>query len=458
MKITVIGTGYVGLVTGACLAHMGHDVICADISVEKIATLQSGGLPIWEHGLKGIIDGARNENRIQFTTDMAQAIQESEVLFIAVGTPSLPDGNADLSQLWSIVVQIATVSQSDKTIVIKSTVPVGTSDEVEAVLRHLSSDPLHFEVVSNPEFLRQGNAVYDFLHPDRIVIGCSSSRARKTMSLIYKDFSVPIQFCDRRSAEMIKYASNTFLAMKISYINMIAGLSEKVGANVDEVARGMGLDRRIGPSFLQAGIGYGGSCLPKDTSALLALGKRLDHELPLVEAAVKINKEQSQLIIKKLRHSLGSLNQKRIAILGLSFKPMTDDIREAPSLSVIRQCLKEGAIIRAYDPLVHDYPLKDITLCHDEYSAIQFCDAIVILTEWEQFRHLDWERISQKLRLPLIVDGRNIFSLKQMEAICEKYGLIYFSVGRPTIFGTFGCDAKEKTSILEELKAAINGL
>jgi UDPglucose 6-dehydrogenase len=320
-----------------------------------------------------------------------------------------------------------------KLLVIKSTVPVGTCDSVEALLHNSTARSRMIDVVHNPEFLRQGNAVQDFLHPDRIVVGCKTEEARTIMNDLYAGISSPIYHCDRRSAELIKYGSNAFLAMKISFINMMANLSDELGIDVDEVAAGIGSDRRIGPHFLQSGIGYGGSCFPKDMKAIRALGTAVGCELPLIEAAERINVRQPQVIVGKLKNSLQTLKGSRIALLGLTFKPMTDDIRESPSLTVCRMCLAEGAIVHAYDPIIRHYPIQEVVLHGDMYSAIDACDAIVLLTEWNEFRLLDWSRVSKSVRNGLIVDGRNMLSHSGMSSVCEQFGMTYLSVGRPAI-------------------------
>ncbi len=447
MKLTIIGSGYVGLVTGVCFASMGHEVICADTASEKMAILESGGLPLFEEELEPLLREALNSGRIRFTTNMAFSIEQSDILFITVGTPSRSDGEADLTQLWSVVNLVAQYSNGKKLLVIKSTIPVGTSDSVEAVLQNsIHAHDRIIDVVHNPEFLRQGNAVHDFFHPDRIVVGCKTEEARKIMNDLYGNISSPIYFCNRRSAELIKYSSNAFLAMKISFINMMANLSDKLGVNVDEVAKGLGADRRIGAHFLQSGIGYGGSCFPKDIKALQALGKAVACELPLIDSTERINTRQPQIIVNKLKTAMKTLQGARIALLGLTFKPMTDDIREAPSLAISRMCLAEGATVHAYDPLIRNYPIKEVILHNDLYTAIDSCDAIIILTEWDEFRLLDWNKISRKLRSGLIVDGRNMFSWSEMKNITENYGITYLSIGRPALYGGSKMDANEPAS------------
>lgn len=432
MRVAVIGTGYVGLVAGACLAHLGHSVICSDSSAEKIAVLASGGLPIWEQGLYELLGEAMELNRIRFTTDIKEAVEASDIIIICVGTPLGSDGEADLTPLWSVVTQIALHSSGEKYVIVKSTVPVGTSDEIDQWLR--SFPPKQgIDVIHNPEFLRQGTAIHDFCRPDRIVAGCRTENARSVITDLYKDVPAPIHFCDRRSSELIKYASNAFLAMKISFINMIADFSEQTGAHVDVVAEGIGMDHRIGAAFLQAGIGYGGSCFPKDIQAFRAMGQRHDCPLPLLDSTESINRRRPQLLLDKLRNALGSLKGKRIALLGLTFKPMTDDLREAPSLRISKMCLEQGAAVHAYDPFAGDYPVPEVVVHRDMYDAIDSSDALVILTEWEQLHYLDWRIVSKKLRSRLVIDGRNIFSWEEMQHIAKTYGITYLSVGRPPI-------------------------
>ncbi|WP_165452382.1 UDP-glucose dehydrogenase family protein [Paenibacillus thalictri] len=435
MKVAVIGTGYVGLVTGTCLAYSGHSVVCVDSSAEKIAILSSGGLPLWEQGLDELLNETIKLGRICFTTDMKSAVQSSDVLIVCVGTPWGPGGEADLDPLWSVVRQVALYCKQGPFLIIKSTVPVGTSDEIEQWLHTVQTKP-SIEVIHNPEFLRQGAAVYDFFHPDRIVAGCRTIQARSVITELYKDIAAHVYFCDRRSSELIKYASNAFLAMKISFINMMADFSEHTGARIDVVAAGMGMDRRIGKSFLQAGIGYGGSCFPKDLQALLSMGHKWNCSLPLLESTVSINAQRPQHLVDKLLHALGTLKAKRIALLGLTFKPMTDDLREATSLAVSRLCLQHGADLHAYDPFVRDYPIAEVVLHRDMYEAIDSADAIVILTEWEQLHDLDWQLVSQKLRTRVVIDGRNMFDWDDMQHVADTCHITYISMGRPVIYAS----------------------
>lgn len=434
MKISVMGTGYVGLVTGACLADLGHDVICADVSQDRIELLNRGELPFWEQGLEELVEDGLSLEKLCFTTDLSLAIRTSDVLFLCVGTPAQSNGEADLTALWTVTEAVRKYSEGRKFVVIKSTVPVGTGDEIEQKLRQEEQCPYVIDVISNPEFLREGNAVHDYFNPDRIVIGCHSSEAKLVMEELYKDTLAPLFFCDRKSAEMIKYASNSFLAMKISFINMVAGLCEKVGADIDSVAKGVGADSRIGPAFFKAGIGYGGSCLRKDLSSMRCQALKAGESFPLLSATEELNQHQPKKLLEKLVKALGgSLVGKRIALFGLAFKPMTDDIRDAPSLTISALILREGASIQAYDPYVRDYPVQEITLYRDPYEAMQNCDALVIVTDWPSFRQIHWGEAAKVMRGKNIVDGRNMFPLSEMKKVYAAYGFTYDSMGRPSI-------------------------
>lgn len=434
MNITVIGSGYVGLVTGVCLASLGHQVICADTDAGKIERLAAGKAPIFEEGLEPLLREALAGGRIRFTAELGWAIQQSDVLFVAVGTPSLADGEADLAPLWSVVRRIAEAGFGTKLLVIKSTVPVGTCDLVEAELRNGRTRGRFVDVVHNPEFLRQGSAIADFMRPDRIVAGCGNEEARLLIGRLYAGIPAPVHYCDRRCAELIKYGANAFLAMKISFINMMADLSDKLDIDVDEAAAGIGADRRIGPQFLRSGVGYGGSCFPKDIRALRALGAAAGCELPLIEATEKINSGRPQVVVDKLNAQLDTLRGARIALFGLTFKAMTDDLREAPSLAVARLCLAEGASVRAYDPLVRDFPVAGVALYDDAYAAAEGCDAVVLLTEWDEFRRLDWGRIGEAARSRLLLDGRNMLSRAELRNIADDFGMTCLSVGRPALY------------------------
>jgi UDPglucose 6-dehydrogenase len=453
-SIAVIGTGYVGLVTGACLSDFGLHVVCADIDPAKIEKLNKGEIPIYEPGLDVIVERNTYYKRLSFTSDVETAVQEASVIFIAVGTPPAADGSADLKYVEAAARTIARCLH-DKTyrvIVNKSTVPVGTGAQVKKWIQdelkktspngNPKENPegnregtCEFDIVSNPEFLREGSAVYDFTHPDRIVIGYDSPRALEMMKQVYRVLylnDTPFVETGIETAEMIKYASNSFLAVKITFINEIANLCEKLGANVQDVARAMGKDGRIGPKFLHAGPGYGGSCFPKDTRALADLARKAEVSLSLVESAITANERQKLLMAEKISTRLGSVQDKTLAVLGLAFKPNTDDMREAPALTILPELARRGARFRIYDPAAMEeaqWRLKDIASsiapCSDEYHAIQGADALLILTEWNQFRNLDLARVKTELKSGLFFDLRNIYK----KEFVEKSGLTYIGVG-----------------------------
>ncbi len=428
MRLSIIGSGHVGLVSGACFAEIGHSVICADSDREKIEKLSNGVVPIYEPGLQELVEKGRNSGKLLFTPDLSKAVRDSDVIFVAVGTPPRPDGKADLSCVEAVCRDISKVMDSYKVIVEKSTVPVRTGEWVKRTLqRNINS--ADFDVVSNPEFLREGTAIKDFMHPDRIVVGVESERAEKIMREIYAPLSAPIVITDIKSAEIIKHASNSFLSLKISYINAIAAICELAGADVEKVASGIGLDKRVGASFLKAGIGYGGSCFPKDISAFIDIAGELGYNFELLGVVEKINNAQREKIIKKLRDVLWTLSNKTVGVLGLSFKPDTDDMREAPSIYIVNELQKEGSYIRAYDPAAMENArrvLKDITYCENAYEVAEGCHAIMVLTEWRQFQELDLEEIKKRMVQPVIVDGRNIYDPGEM----KKLGFTYVSVGR----------------------------
>ena len=436
MNISIIGTGYVGLVSGTCLAEFGMNVTCIDNNSEKIKNLNDGIIPIYEPGLEGLVKKNINEERIKFVTNLSDGIKNSEAIFIAVGTPSrIKDGHADLSFVFKAAEEIADCLNGYAVIVNKSTVPVGTGKKVFDIIKKKNKN-LEFDVVSNPEFLREGSAINDFMRPDRVVIGCESIRAKKILSEIYRPLyllETPILFTKRETAELIKYAANSFLATKITFINEIADLCEKVGANVSDVSIGIGLDGRIGKKFLHPGPGYGGSCFPKDTLALVKTAHDYHSQLGLVEHVVRSNdlrKKNNINLIKKA--SVNKLNGKKITILGLTFKPNTDDMRDSPSLILIPKLLDEGCNISAYDPeglesakkVFND---KRISWFDETYSAMVDSDILVILTEWNQFRALDFKKVKRLLKTPTLVDFRNIYNPKEMKEI----GFNYFSIGRP---------------------------
>ena len=435
MRIAMIGTGYVGLVSGACFADFGHQVTCVDKDESKIAALRRGEIPIFEPGLDLLVATNVKAGRLSFATDIALPVAEADAVFIAVGTPSRRgDGHADLTYVHAAAREIAAALNGFTVVVTKSTVPVGTGDEVERIIRE-TNPSADVEVASNPEFLREGAAIRDFKFPDRIVIGASDERARKVLGDIYRPLSLnqgPLMFTARRTAELIKYAANAFLATKITFINEIADLSERVGADVQEVARGIGLDNRIGTKFLHAGPGFGGSCFPKDTRALVKIA--LDHDLNLriVEAVLAVNDNRKRAMARKVSNAAGgSLRGKTVAVLGLTFKPDTDDMREAPSIPLVTGLLDMGAKVRAHDPAGMEAArreLPDIEYCDDPYLCARGADALVVVTEWAQYRALDLERLKNELARPVLVDLRNIYRPEDMAA----HGFTYESVGRPS--------------------------
>jgi len=436
MRIAMIGTGYVGLVSGACFADFGHRVTCVDTDAGKITALNRGEIPIFEPDLDRLVAASVSAGRLDFTTDLAGPVGEADAVFIAVGTPSRRgDGHADLTYVHAAAREIARALQGFTVVVTKSTVPVGTGDEVERIIRE-TNPQADIAVASNPEFLREGAAIRDFKHPDRIVVGTSDERARKVLGEVYRPLylnQAPIMYTERRTAELIKYAANAFLATKITFINEMADLSEKVGADVQEVARGIGLDNRIGSKFLNAGPGFGGSCFPKDTRALVKTA--LDHDVPLriVEAVLAVNDNRKRAMARKVSSALGgNLRGKTIGLLGLTFKPDTDDMREAPSIPLVTGLLDLGAKVRAYDPAGMEQAKKelpDITYCEDPYAVARDADALVIVTEWRQFRALDLKRLKREMATPVMVDLRNIYRRDEM----EELGFTYESVGRGAV-------------------------
>jgi UDPglucose 6-dehydrogenase len=434
MRIAMIGTGYVGLVSGACFADFGHEVTCVDKETDKITALQQGRIPIFEPGLDDLVTNNTKAGRLRFTTDLPEAVHGADAVFIAVGTPSRRgDGHADLRYVYAAAREVAAALTDFTVVITKSTVPVGTGDEVERLI-HETNPTADVVVASNPEFLREGAAIRDFKFPDRVVVGTNDARARKLLGDIYRPLSLnqaPIMYTERRTAELIKYAANAFLAAKITFINEIADLSEKVGCNVQDVARGIGLDNRIGSKFLHAGPGFGGSCFPKDTRALLKIAQ--DHDVPMriVDAVLAVNDARKRAMARKVASAFnGNLRGKAIALLGLTFKPDTDDMREAPSIPLIAGLQDMGAKVRAFDPAGMEQAkreLTDVDFCKDAYSCACGADALVIVTEWVQFRALDLGRLKQDLAHPVIVDLRNIYRREDMEA----HGFTYISVGRP---------------------------
>jgi len=439
MNIAVVGTGYVGLVTGTCFAETGNNVICVDINEQKVQRLRRGEIPIFEPGLDLIFDRNTKEGRLHFTTHLREAVDASQIIFLALPTPPGEDGSADLSYIMSVSEQLSEMIQEYKVIVDKSTVPVGTSEKVSAILSRKLSKKM-FDVVSNPEFLREGVAVEDFLKPDRVVIGTKSEKARKVMRQLYEPFvrqGNPIYFMDERSAELTKYAANSYLATRISFMNEIANLCEKLGADVDMVRIGMGSDSRIGKRFLFPGIGYGGSCFPKDVQALAKTASQNAYDFKILKSVMKVNTIQKGILTKKIRkYYKNELTGKTFAVWGLAFKPNTDDIREAPALVIIDELLAAGANIRAFDPEAMDN-VKDIygdrvQFSSNMYEALTHADALLVLTEWSEFRTPDYEKMSNLLRERVIFDGRNVYDVKQMKA----RGFHYLSMGRPKVKGS----------------------
>ena len=434
MRVTMIGAGYVGLVSGACFSEFGVHVTCVDLDESKVSRLNAGEIPIFEPGLDQLVANNTKSGRLAFTTELAEAVADADAVFIAVGTPSRRgDGHADLSYVYAAAEEIARAMDGYTVVVTKSTVPVGTGDEVERIIRETRPDA-DFDVVSNPEFLREGSAIGDFMRPDRVVIGTESERAQQVMRALYRPLyliETPILFTERRTAELIKYAANSFLAVKITFINEIADLCEKVGADVQDVARGIGLDGRIGSKFLHAGPGYGGSCFPKDTLALVRTAEQFGAPVRIVDTVVSINDARKKAMADRVMRACGgSVDGKAIAVLGVTFKPNTDDMRDAPSLDIIPALQAAGATVRAYDPEGMEEAgklLQGVDWCADAYQAMDGADAVVIITEWNQFRLLDLERAKSLLKQPVMVDLRNIYKVEDMVAS----GFIYHSIGRP---------------------------
>src|SRR5262249_37099938 len=433
MHIAVIGTGYVGLVTGACFAEFGIYVTCVDNDEEKIRALESGNIPIYEPGLEALVAKNVREGRLSFTTDLSRSVQDSLVIFLAVGTPPQGDGSADMSQIEQVALAIGKALNGYKVIVTKSTVPVGAASLIKWIVEQNRPSPFKFSVAANPEFLREGAAIDDFMRPNRVVIGCTDEEAIAILKEIYRPLFLiepPFVITTPESAEMIKHASNAFLATKVSFINEIANLCEVLGADVHDVAKGMGMDLRIGNKFLHPGPGFGGSCFPKDARALVALGRRVDYHLRIVEAALHVNEYQRSTMIERVKRLLPSLEKKTVAVLGLSFKPQTDDMREAPSLKLIADLQESGASVRAYDPVsirAAEQLTRAVQFCDDEYEAASGSDALVIVTEWNQFRSLDLARIKEQMREPNIVDLRNVYEPDRV----RQLGFRYVGIGRP---------------------------
>ncbi len=432
MNISVIGVGYVGLVTGVCFAEFGLKVTCMDKDGEKIRNLRKGIIPIYEPGLEEKVKKNIKEGRITFTTDIGETVENALAIFIAVGTPPMKDGSADLSFVDEVAETIAKHMTSYKVIITKSTVPIGTGERLRKIVGRSQRESIDFDIVSNPEFLREGSAIEDFMRPDRVVIGAESQQAIAIMKDLYRPLyliETPFLITDVPTAEMIKYASNSFLATKITFINEVANLCEKVGADVRMVAKGMGLDGRIGSKFLHPGPGYGGSCFPKDVLALSKISRDKDYDFKILKSVIEANNRQRTLMVEKIREAVGDLNGKTLGILGLSFKPNTDDMRDAPSIEIITSLQKSGAKIKAFDPAATEEAkkvLKDIEYCDDPYAIAQGADAMIILTEWNQFRNLDLEKVKSLLKSPIFIDLRNVYEPNKI----KELGFKYVGVGR----------------------------
>ncbi len=429
MKLTIIGTGYVGLVTGTCFAEVGHHVVCVDSDAAKVKMLQVGGIPIYEPGLEELVKKNVAAGRLSFTASTTEGVEKSDVIFIAVPTPPQLDGSVDMSFIERVAREIAGAMTDYKIIVDKSTVPVRTGDKVAETIKRYCKAKVEFDVVSNPEFLREGFAVEDLMNPDRVVVGVRSPRPVAAMKQVYEPFNAPIIITDINSAELIKHASNSFLALKISYINAVSVLCEATGANVQEVAMGMGLDERIGRRFLNAGIGFGGSCFPKDLSAFIKISEQSGYDFQLLKEVQNINADQMERFVRKITDTLWVLKGKTIGVLGLAFKQNTDDVRSSPAIDLCQRLLKEGATLRVHDPKGMDKAralLPDVTYVDDMNAVAESCDALVVATEWDEFKQLDLERARQALTHPIMFDGRNLFDAPEM----EKLGWIYKSVGR----------------------------
>jgi UDPglucose 6-dehydrogenase len=430
MNLCVVGTGYVGLVTGAVFADLGNDVICVDKIHAKIDALRAGRMPIYEPGLEEMV--ARNvaDGRLSFTTDLAAGVRQSDVIFIAVGTPPKDNGEADLSQVEAVAAEIGRTMDRYKVVVNKSTVPVGTGELVREVIARHQAQPIDFDVVSNPEFLREGSAIEDTLRPDRIVIGAPTQQVAMTLVELYAPLERPMIITDLPSAEVIKYASNAFLATKISFMNAIANVCEAAGADVQQVMKGMGLDSRIGSAFLQAGLGYGGSCFPKDVDSLIHTAGRLGYDFRLLKSVAEINRERAAHLVDMVGKAVSPLDGRTVAVLGLAFKPNTDDMREAKSVEVVGMLHAAGAAVRAYDPVAADNarPLlpAGVTYCGSAYDAAEGADAAVLVTEWNEFKYINLERLRRALRQPILVDGRNLYEPERM----RRLGFHYYSIGR----------------------------
>ena len=432
MHIAVIGSGYVGLVTGACFAEFGVDVTCVDVDEQKIERLLNGVMPIYEPGLEHLVAKNTHAGRLRFTTDVRQAIEQALVIFLAVGTPPLPDGSPDLSYIESAAAAVADYMNGYKVVVTKSTVPIGTGEHIRSLINERKKARANFGVVSNPEFLREGAAINDFMRPDRVVIGSRDEEAIAIMKDLYRPLyliEAPFVITSLEAAELTKYAANAFLATKVSFINEIANLCDKIGCDVHDVARAIGMDKRIGSKFLHPGPGFGGSCFPKDTKALSSVAKKFDSASLIVDAVIEVNHRQAKAMLSKIHNLVGTLEGKNIAVLGLAFKPETDDMREAPSIGIIRHLIENGAKVRAYDPVAMNEAVKflpEVSYADDEYTAVEGADALVFITEWNQFRALDMTRVRDLMKTPKVADLRNIYEPEDM----REMGFEYVGVGR----------------------------
>lgn len=430
MHITIIGSGYVGLVTGACFADLGNDVICVDNDESKIRKLRKNIIPIYEPGLEELVKRNVKEGRLSFTNRLKEGVKRSEIIFVCVPTPPKDNGDADMSYVEHVAREIALAMPSYRLIVEKSTVPVNTGEWVEHTINVFNKRKIKFDVASNPEFLKEGSAIEDFMNPDRVVVGVKSKKAADILKELYKPLKAPIVVTDIKSAELIKHASNSFLAMKISFINAVANICDKVGADVVDVARGMGLDKRISKDFLNAGIGFGGSCFPKDLAAFIHIADKIGYDFGILKEVQQINRFQKRSVIKKIEAELWNLPKKSIGILGLSFKPGTDDLREAPALEIIDMLLKEGVHVKVYDPVAmqkaRDILGKNVIFCKDAYRAARGVDCLLVVTEWNEFKELDFKKMKKLMRQSVLIDGRNIYDPGEM----KKLGFRYIGIGR----------------------------
>ncbi|MGQ9534347.1 MAG: UDP-glucose dehydrogenase family protein [bacterium] len=429
MKVCMIGTGYVGLVSGTCFAEIGHNVICVDNDERKIEILKKGKIPIYEPGLLPLVQKNVSAGRLNFSTSINEGVRTSLFVFIAVGTPPKESGEPDLSSIENVAREIGEAMEDYKIVVEKSTVPVQTGKWIRTVIERFNKKGIPFDVASNPEFLREGSAINDFLRPDRIVLGVETEKAKQKLLELYEPINAPKIITDLASAELIKHASNSFLSMKISFINALSIICEKSGADIIKVAEGIGLDKRIGRDFLNAGVGFGGFCFPKDLKAFIGIAQKLGYDFRLLKEVERINEEQMRRVVKKLEDLLWNLKDKQIGILGLSFKPNTDDMRFAPSLTIIAELKKQGTTIRAYDPVAMENAkglMPDITYCNNAYEVAENADAIVLVTEWDEFKNLDLKKLKQKMHQPVFLDGRNMFDKQKM----KELGFIYTGIGR----------------------------